>query len=139
MDEAELTIGQVAAQAGVTASAIRYYERIGLLPPAERVGGQRRYTLEAVRRLAVIDVAKRAGLTLDDARALLATDAGDGPAHEQVRRLADRRLPEVEAVIHRAEARKRWLTAARDCGCETLDSCALFEDVREYSGASTPR
>ena len=128
MDAAVLTIGQVAAQAGVNASAIRYYERVGLLPPPLRESGQRRYTQETVRRLGVIDIAKRAGFTLDDARALLATDEDGGPAHEEIRALAYRKLPEVEALILRAEAMKRWLTAAQGCGCETLDVCALFED-----------
>ena len=60
------TIGQVAEQAGVAASAIRYYEREGLLPEPERIGGQRRYNEDAVRRLEVIGVAKRAGFSLDD-------------------------------------------------------------------------
>ena len=128
MDEAVLTIGQVAARAGVNTSAIRYYERVGLLPPAERESGQRRYTQETVRRLGVIDVAKRAGFTLDDARVLLAADVGRGSAHGELRLLADRKLPEVDALIERAEAMKRWLTAARGCGCETLDVCALFEE-----------
>ena len=127
MDDAVLTIGQVAAQAGVNASAIRYYERVGLLPQPERVSGQRRYTPETIRRLGVIDVAKRAGFTLDDARALLATGENGGAAHEEVRALAERKLPEVEALIQRAEAMKRWLTTASGCGCQTLDVCALFD------------
>jgi MerR family redox-sensitive transcriptional activator SoxR len=58
----------VAQQAGVNTSLIRYYERIGLLPPPERVSGQRRYDAAVLRRLAVIDVAQRAGLSLDEIR-----------------------------------------------------------------------
>ena len=128
MNHPALTIGQVAADAGINTSAIRYYERVGVLPQPERRSGQRRYTDETVRRLAVIDVAKRAGFTLDDARALLATEEGGGPAHEQIRDLAQSKLPEVEALIKRAEAMKRWLTVASDCNCDTLDVCGLFED-----------
>jgi MerR family redox-sensitive transcriptional activator SoxR len=127
MDEATLTIGQVAARAGVNTSAIRYYERVGVLPAPERQGGQRRYNEETVRRLGVIEVAKRAGLSLDDARVLLATGDAEAPAHEGLRELAQRRLPEVEALIDRAQAMKRWLTAASGCECETLDVCVLFE------------
>jgi MerR family redox-sensitive transcriptional activator SoxR len=122
-----LTIGQVASRAGVKASAIRYYERIGLLPEPERVSGQRRYDERTVRRLEVIAVAKRAGLTLDDARVLLATEDDGTPAHERVRELAARKLPEVEALIARAESMRRWLTAASGCRCERLDVCALFD------------
>ena len=130
MDEPTLTIGQVAARAGLRTSAIRYYERVGLLPAPERLGGQRRYTAETVRRLGVIDVAKRAGFTLDDARLLLAAGDDGAPAYEQVRQLARRKLPEVEALIDQAEAMKRWLTVASDCDCDTLDVCRLFENDR---------
>jgi DNA-binding transcriptional MerR regulator len=123
----ELTIGQVAAEAGVAASAIRYYEREGLLPPPQRVSGQRRYGTDAVRRLEVIGVAKRAGFALEDVRVLLdASDAGD-PAHAQLRDLAERKLPEVEALIARAEAMRDWLQVARRCSCSSLDLCGLFD------------
>jgi MerR family redox-sensitive transcriptional activator SoxR len=125
-DAAALTIGEVARRAGVNASAIRYYERVGVLPPADRQGGQRRYPAETVRRLGAIGVAKQAGFTLDEARALLHADAG-GAAHAELRELAERKLPEVEALIARAQAMRGWLVAAQDCTCETLDVCALFE------------
>lgn len=128
MDDPELTIGQVADRAGVNTSAIRYYERVGLLPQPERVSGQRRYTEETIRQLGVIDVAKRAGFTLDDARALLATGEGGGPAHAEIQDLAARKLPEVRALIARAEAMERWLVTATSCGCETLDACQLFDE-----------
>ena len=128
VDEPTLTIGQVATRAGINASAIRYYERAGVLPQPERRSGQRRYTQETIQRLGVIDIAKRAGFTLDDARVLLATGGEGGPAHEQVRDLAQRKLPEVEALIERAAAMKRWLTIATGCNCDTLDVCGLFED-----------
>jgi MerR family transcriptional regulator, redox-sensitive transcriptional activator SoxR len=130
VDEPTLTIGEVAARAGLNTSAIRYYERVGLLPEPERRGGQRRYFEVTVRRLGVIDVAKRAGFTLDDARVLLATGDNGAPAHEQVRQLAQRKLPEVATLIERAEAMRRWLTVASGCNCATLDVCALFEGER---------
>jgi MerR family transcriptional regulator, redox-sensitive transcriptional activator SoxR len=126
MDEATLTIGQVARRAGLNVSAIRYYEAHGLLPEAPRVGGQRRYGEETLGRLGIIDVAKRAGFSLDEIRTLLsASDAGE-PAHAQLQELARRKLPEVEELIARADAVRRWLTTATGCGCETLDVCALF-------------
>jgi len=128
VDDSPLTIGQIAADAGVNASAIRYYERLGVLPQPERRSGQRRYSHETLRRLAIIDIAKRAGFTLDDARSLVAAHDEGRPAHRQVRDLAQRKLPEVDALIERAEAVKRWLTVAGGCECETLDACGLFED-----------
>jgi MerR family redox-sensitive transcriptional activator SoxR len=127
VDDGTLTIGEVARQVGLNTSAIRYYESLGVLPEPKRVSGQRRYDAATIRRLQVIDVAKRAGFTLDDARTLLAADEGDGSAHEQLRDLAQRKLPEVDAVIQRAQAMRNWLSVATGCGCETLDVCALFE------------
>lgn len=124
-DAAVLTIGEVACQAGVNTSAIRYYERIGVLPVPERVSGQRRYTPETVRRLGVIDVAKQAGFTLDETRALLRADA-DSAAYAELRDLANRKLPEIEALIARAQAMRDWLLIARSCTCDTLDVCGLF-------------
>jgi MerR family transcriptional regulator, redox-sensitive transcriptional activator SoxR len=125
MSDTALTIGQVAAEAGVASSAIRYYERVGVLPEPERVSGQRRYGHDAVERLGIVDTAQRAGFSLDEIRDLL-RGADEGRASAQLRDLARRKLPEVEALIERAEAMRRWLEAAGDCDCESLDVCALF-------------
>jgi MerR family redox-sensitive transcriptional activator SoxR len=125
VDEATLSIGQVARQAGLKTSAIRYYESVGLLPEPERESGQRRYGADTLRRLQVIDVAKRAGFSLDDARVLLATSRGGPPAHARLRELAARKLPEVDDLIARAQAVRAWLLTASDC--DTLDDCGLFD------------
>ena len=127
MQEATLTIGDVAGQVGLKTSAIRYYERVGVLPAPDRVSGQRRYTAETVQRLHVIDVAKRAGFSLADAKLLLRSTDGGAPAFPQLRELALRKLPEVDALIQRAEAMREWLTVASGCECDTLDVCGLFE------------
>jgi MerR family transcriptional regulator, redox-sensitive transcriptional activator SoxR len=122
MHEATLTIGEVAREAGLKTSAIRYYESVGLLPEPERVSGQRRYDGDTMRRLRVIEVAKQAGFSLDEARVLLADPGGP-----QLRALAARKLPDVDALIARAQAMRAWLLTASDCKCETLDVCALFD------------
>jgi MerR family redox-sensitive transcriptional activator SoxR len=127
MDDATLTIGQLARQFGLNPSAIRYYERAGILPAPERLGGRRRYGPDAVRRLEVLEAAKHAGFTLDEAKLLLQrTDAGT-PAFEAVRDLAQRKLPDVDALIARAQEMRTWLLAATDCSCTSLDVCALFD------------
>jgi MerR family redox-sensitive transcriptional activator SoxR len=128
MDEASLTIGEVAQQVGLNTSAIRYYESVGVLPKPVRESGQRRYGADTVRRLQVIDVAKRAGFSLEEARVLLATGGnGAGPVSEPLRELARRKLPEVDALIERAAAMRRWLSTATECNCQTIDVCALFD------------
>lgn len=128
MTEEKLGIGEVAREAGVSVSAIRFYERNGLLPEAEREGGKRRFGADVVRRLGVIDVAKQAGFSLDEARALLDSIDQGAPAHQELQALAARKLPEMDALIGRARAMRDWLAVASDCGCESLEDCALFAD-----------
>ena len=123
---AQLTIGEVARQAGMRASRIRYYESVGVLPAPERISGMRRYGADVVRRLGIIDVAQRVGFTLEEIRELLSTE--QGTAHEQLRRLAERKLPDIDQLIHRAHAVRRWLEMTSHCDCETLDVCSLFDD-----------
>jgi MerR family redox-sensitive transcriptional activator SoxR len=127
MDDATLTIGQLAKRFGLKTSAIRYYEANGVLPEPARISGQRRYGPDAVRRLEVLDVAKRAGFSLDEARVLLQSGDAGSPAFEAVRELATRKLPEIDALIARAQAMRSWLLTATDCSCESLDVCALFD------------
>jgi MerR family redox-sensitive transcriptional activator SoxR len=121
-----MRIGEVARRAGVRVSLIRYYEEIGLLPEPERVSGQRRYDETVLRRLAVIDVAQRAGLSLEEIREIV--EHGNDPVNERLRELAARRLPEIEALIDRAQLVRSWLERATSCSCERIDDCALFDD-----------
>ena len=136
MDTTTLTIGQLAQRFGLKTSAIRYYEANGILPEPARQNGQRRYGPDAVRRMEILDIAKRAGFTLDDARVLLQGSAAGTPAFESLRELATRKLPEVEALIARAEAMRDWLQTATDCSCTSLDVCALFEPDRDQTAPS---
>jgi MerR family redox-sensitive transcriptional activator SoxR len=123
-----MTIGDVAARAGVNTSHIRYYERVGVLPAPDRVGGQRRYDEAVLHRLAIIDVAQRAGLSLDEIRDLTGPDNQGPHAGARIRELAERKLPDIDAMIARAEAVKAWLQLARLCDCRTVDVCSLFND-----------
>ena len=126
MKATPVTIGALAERSSVGVETIRFYEREGLLPAADRVGGQRRFAEETLGRLGIIDVAKQAGFSLEEIRTLLsATDRGS-PAHEQLRALSAQKLPEVEALIQQAEMMRGWLIAAGACECESLEGCALF-------------
>ena len=125
-----MTIGQVAAQAGVNSSHIRYYEEIGVLPAPERVSGQRRYGIEVLHRLAIIDVAQRAGLTLEEIRDLTGPRPEGQDVGARIRQLAERKLPDIDALIERAQAVRRWLQTASACECSTVDVCGLFVDPK---------
>jgi MerR family redox-sensitive transcriptional activator SoxR len=110
----------------VATSAIRYYERVGLLPPPERVSGQRRYGEETLGRLAFIAVAQNAGFTLREIRELVARTDDEHDLAGPMRALSDRKLPEVRAAIERAEAMRSWLEVASGCDCASTDDCTLF-------------
>jgi len=119
-----LTIGEVARRAGVRASAIRYYEGAGLLEEPERVGGKRRYDEEALRRLALIGGAKRAGFTLSEIRTLLhGFPAGTGAA-QRWQALASEKLVEVDETIAQLRQTRGLLEEALCCECASLDECA---------------
>lgn len=137
MDEATLTIGELAAAVGVNASAVRYYERRGLMPDPERVGGQRRYPPDAIARLRTIQAAQRAGFSLEEVAQLLA-GADDGRSAEALRQLAERKLPDVEALIERTRVIKEWLDLAAECRCASLDVCSLFAADQLPAGAGVP-
>nr|MBA2533960.1 MerR family transcriptional regulator [Rubrobacter sp.] len=103
--EGSLNIGEVARSAGVRPSALRYYERVGVLPPPERASGRRRYggevLREVLRRLEVVQVAQRAGFTISEIRTLLDGFSEDTPPSERWRVLVQAKLPEVEALVER--------------------------------------
>jgi MerR family redox-sensitive transcriptional activator SoxR len=120
----ELTIGEVARNAGIRPSAIRYYEEIGILPEAERVGGQRRYGIAILDRLKVIQMAQEAGFTIAEIRTLFDEFDPCTPASERWRALSVRKINEIDALIARAGLMRRVLQESLRCDCLTLDECA---------------
>lgn len=96
------------------------------MEPAERVGGQRRYAPRVLRRLDVIDVAKRAGFSLAEVRELLDASEAGVPASQRWRELAERKGPEVQGLIDQARAMKRLLHNGLTCACLRLDRNTLF-------------
>jgi MerR family transcriptional regulator, redox-sensitive transcriptional activator SoxR len=121
-----LPIGELARRSGRSASSIRYYEQIGVLPEPIRVSGQRRYRDDYLRLLAVIDTAQRAGLSLDEIKILIAATGEGKGANEELRRIASQRLTQVTAEIERAIRIRKWLEKASRCECPDLGECALF-------------
>ena len=123
-----LAIGELAELAGKRPSAIRNYEQIGLLPSPERADGRRRYGHDTVRTLAVIGTGQRAGLTLDEIQTLLSTSPDDSAAIDRLREVAERKLPEIAALIERSQLVRDWLECAARCECPNLNECPLFDD-----------
>ena len=121
-----LTIGEVAARSGFATSALRYYEREGLLEASRTSGGQRRYPRSVLRRLAFVRAASNVGLSLDEVRTALATlPAGRAPTKADWQRLSNgwrRRLDEQIAAL---QDLRDGLTGCIGCGCLSLRTCAL--------------
>jgi DNA-binding transcriptional MerR regulator len=122
-----LTISALAGSLGLSTDTLRYYERLGLLPPAERAAsGYRLYGEEAVERLRFVCAAKRMGLRLADIKELLdVRDRGQCPCGH-TEELVDRRLAEVEVEIQQLSAVRAQLLALRERNQECLD--ALVSD-----------
>ena len=122
-----MTIGEVAGRAGVRASALRYYERIGLLPEPRRVSGQRRYTEDVLIRLAGIQVAKRAGFTIDEIKQLFHGFRDDAAPSERWAELAQEKLVEIDDLIRRAQTMRRLIEEGIRCGCTSLEECSVID------------
>jgi MerR family redox-sensitive transcriptional activator SoxR len=120
---ANLTIGEVARRTGLKTSAIRYYEKIGLLPKPQRISGQRRYDRGVYDYLAVIDVAKRAGFRVEEMRQLFHGFGRGIPAFHRWQVLAQRKIAEMDHVISRAKQMKLLLQKADRCKCLELEDC----------------
>jgi MerR family transcriptional regulator, copper efflux regulator len=110
VDDADLTIGEVARRAGVATSTVRYYERRGLLAADARESGQRRYRVGTLRTLVFIGMLQDAGLSLDDIAAVL--EAAD--VHEW-KGVAERRLAALDAEIARLQHAALYLRGALLC------------------------
>ena len=118
-----MTIGEVARRAGLQASAIRYYEKIGLLPKTQRVGGQRRYETRVLNYLEIINMAKRAGFRMDEIKHLFHGFGKGTPASRRWQLLAQRKIAEIDDLIVRAKKMKRLLEKADRCKCFDLQDC----------------
>lgn len=97
-----LTIGELARRAGVTASAIRYYEDLGLLPAPARISGQRRYPEAAARLVGAILHYSDAGFTLAEQKALMASRKSASTVVDFLSTAAVRRLPPRRAAARAA-------------------------------------
>ncbi len=122
----QMTIGAVARKAGVQSSTLRYYESIGLLKPAQRVGGQRRYTPDVLDRLQIIRVAKEAGFTLAEIGTLVSGFSETEPVSERWKAMAGKKILEVEALIEKAQGMRRMLEEGLECECLRIDECVML-------------
>jgi DNA-binding transcriptional MerR regulator len=115
-----LAIGEVAQRTGIAATALRYYEQIGLIGVARRVGGRRRYDESVLPRLEVIRLCKAAGFTLDEITLLLTDDADGRPSS---RALGAAKLIEIDRQIDELQHARRIIEWGLRCTCPSIGAC----------------
>lgn len=123
----DLTIGDTAARSGFATSALRYYEREGLITGTRTSGGQRRYHRDVLRRLAFIRAASNIGLSLDEVReALDSLPSGRVPTRADWTRLSRTWRSRLDEQIRGLEQLRDGLDSCIGCGCLSLKRCALY-------------
>ena len=120
-----MTIGELARTTGIAASAIRYYEEQGLIRPASRTGGRRVFDDDAIARVTFIQVATAAGFSLSEVRQLIRDFKGD-----RWRRLAERKIGEIDEQIVRLRHMQSLLRKLTPCGCFEVEECGTA--LRRY-------
>jgi MerR family redox-sensitive transcriptional activator SoxR len=122
-----LAIGEVASRTGVADSALRYYEREGLIRASRTSGGQRRYPRDTLRRVAFIRIAQQVGLSLEEVREALTTLPRDRtPTKRDWARLSEAWRPRLDDQIAALVRLRDNLTSCIGCGCLSLQACALY-------------
>ncbi|MEU9128623.1 redox-sensitive transcriptional activator SoxR [Kitasatospora sp. NPDC048540] len=122
-----LTIGQLADRSGLAASALRYYERMGLIHSERTTGNQRRFARATLRRVAFVRAAQQVGLSLEEVRTALDRLPVDrAPNHEEWNGVARTWQGRIDQQIAELELMKRKLTGCIGCGCLSLTRCALY-------------
>jgi len=124
---AELSIGEVAARSGVAPSALRFYEREGLIASTRTDGNQRRYERAVLRRIAFIQAGRAAGIPLVAVNAALARlPANRTPSRRDWERLSNRWRADLDERIATLQALRDRLTTCIGCGCLSIDRCELL-------------
>ena len=127
MAKGELTIGEVADRSGVASSALRFYEAQGLIASHRTSGNQRRYSRAVLRRIALIQGGRAAGIPLEQIRAALATLPVDRtPTRRDWERLSRGWRDDVDRRIATLQALRNRLTTCIGCGCLSIDACTLL-------------
>lgn len=132
---AELAIGEVSRRTGQTVVTLRHWESMGLLPPPPRIGGKRRYPAEILSRIAMIDLLRRCGFSLEEVGELLAVRGSDRPPGVEWRALMVRKQAELDELATAVHAALRLVIHLTECSCHTFDQClALVTGANRSEG-----
>lgn len=132
-----MTISEIAERCDVATSAVRYYEKRGLISSTRTAGNQRRFTRDTIRRIAFITAAQAVGRTLAEiAESLQELPASRTPTAEDWSVIADSWRPRLDEQIARLTDLREKLDACIGCGCLSFDRCAIYnrDDVAAELG-----
>src|ERR1700676_2852961 len=118
-----MKIGELATRTGVNASAIRYYEKLSLVPAPYRLSGQRRYTDEALYRVQLIRFARDMDFSLEEIKIFLSGLSDKAPVGKRWKRLAHSKIKQVDETVERARRLKSLLEHLLHCQCVSLRQC----------------
>jgi len=131
----EISIGELSARSGVSQSALRFYERQGLIAARRTDGNQRRYPSVTLRRVALVQAGKAAGIPLERIReALDELPEGRSPTKRDWERLSRSWRREIDERIATLESIRGRLTTCIGCGCLSLKTCSLLNPGDEAAG-----
>ena len=118
-----LAISDVARVFGLRTSAIRYYEQIGILPPAMRKNGRRRYDKSVLFRLEVVQRARESGFTLEEIRELFFGFQPATPPPKRWHKLSERKIAELRIRMKQLKLMETLLKQIQGCRCNALEEC----------------
>jgi MerR family transcriptional regulator, redox-sensitive transcriptional activator SoxR len=128
----QLSIGEVSTRSGVAASALRFYEAEGLIASRRTSGNQRRYDRATLRRLALIQAGRAAGIPLEQIKAALdRLPTERAPTKRDWQRLSSSWRRDLDGRIATLEALRGRLTTCIGCGCLSLRTCSLLNQSDE--------
>lgn len=119
----ELTIGQVAKEAGLETSAIRYYESVGLLEPPKRVNGRRRFDPDVLKRLELIQLLRGASFGIRELQLLFNGLDDNSPTSTEWQILVAEKISEMDRLIKQTQATREWLQDVLERECEGVFDC----------------
>ncbi|MBX9600888.1 MAG: MerR family transcriptional regulator [Bryobacteraceae bacterium] len=124
-----MTIGGLSQRTGVPASTIRFWERVGVLPQALRIGGQRRYPKGAEQRVFLVRLAQGCGFTLEETALLLNGFTAKAPPSKRWQRFAALKEAELDGRIAQLEAMRDLVHRVSACQCPDWAECARMAEA----------
>ena len=131
------SISEVAKQIGLRSSAIRHYERIGILPPAQPVSGQRRYDNTVLDRLAVIQRARQTGFTLEEIKELFFGFRAETPPSVRWQKLKKLKILALDRILERVQSMRALVEEQGKCRCTALEECGKIIFGQDYGKRRT--